>query len=117
MNTSFDLFGVECRSGWKKIIEPLFELCATEKVQVLQVKEKFGGLRFYVGAASEEVHAAIEKAENDSFTICEYCGDPGLRRGGGWLKTLCYNHYKEEVDAGRRNPTVAHSGTESGGVS
>lgn len=102
-------FGIECAQGWKDLVQPLFELCDKHDVEVLQVKEKFGGLRFYVGGAPDEVYDAIRKAEDLSLTICMICGAPGKPRGGGWILTLCDNHYKEEVDAGRRNPTLSRS--------
>ena len=84
---------VECGEGWKSLYGPLIERCKAEGVAVLQVKEKQGGLRFYVGAASDDLHRAIEAAESRSFTLCEQCGDAGeLRNGGGWWQTLCDRH-------------------------
>lgn len=56
---------------------------------VLQVKEKFGGLRFYIGSSSVEVFDRIQRAENDSFRICEDCGAEGRPRNTGWIRTLC----------------------------
>jgi len=59
-------------------------------VHAVQVKEKFGGLRFYVHNAGDEIHGMISMAEQMSFKICEKCGKPGsLHKRGGWLKTLC----------------------------
>lgn len=89
---------VECGEGWKSLYVPLIERCKAEGVAVLQVKEKLGGLRFYVGAASDDLHHAIETAESKSFTLCEQCGDPGeLRKGGGWWQTLCDRHAQDRV--------------------
>ena len=80
----------ECGNGWDSIIQPLIELCEKNKVEILQIKEKFAGLRFYVGSAPEEIHDAISKAENLSFMVCEECGEPGKTRNfGGWIKTVC----------------------------
>ena len=80
--------------GWSDIIarlvEDLFKLGWDGSV--LQVKEKFGCLRFYVGAASKEVFERIHQAENESLTVCEQCGAPGSVRQGSWLKTLCDEH-------------------------
>ncbi len=92
---------VECGEGWKSLYEPLIARCKAEGVAVLQVKEKFGGLRFYVGGASDDLYDAIEEAESKSFTLCEKCGDPGeLRKGRGWWQTLCDRHAQER-DASR----------------
>ena len=77
--------------GWSKLIEDLvndlFNLGWNG--EVLQVKEKFGGLRFYINTGSQEIFDRIYRAENDSFKICEYCGAPGFPRNTGWIKTLC----------------------------
>lgn len=83
---------VECGEGWKSLYVPLMERCKADGVAVLQVKEKFGGLRFYVGGGGDDLYDAIEEAESRSFTICEYCGAPGELRKDGWWKTLCDLH-------------------------
>lgn len=59
---------------------------------VLQVKEKFGGLRFYIGGGDKHINDLISKAEKESFEICEYCGsiDDVKQTRGGWIKTLCW---------------------------
>lgn len=77
--------------GWKTIIDPLIAACEAEGVAVHQIKEKFGGLRFYVGPnASHHLNHMIANAEDKSFEICEQCGEPGkLRKNRAWLKTLC----------------------------
>jgi len=68
---------------------------ALEDLPTIQdVKEKFGGLRFYVSGASDKVYNYIEFAEALSHRTCEECGAPGERRSGGWIKTLCDTHHK-----------------------
>ena len=62
-------------NGWNK------ELC--------QVKEKFGGLRFYINGASKECHDIISKYEKLSYETCERCGNPGKPNDTGWITTLC----------------------------
>jgi len=86
----------ECGAGWNSLIDPLIKLCEERGITILQIKEKFGGLRFYVSAvpsqrvgAPADILEAIEKAEDASVTICEMCGEPGKVRGGAWIKTLC----------------------------
>jgi hypothetical protein len=81
-----------CGAGWRTLIDPLVELCQRNDVTVLQVKEKFGGLRFYVGEAPPAIHEAIRAAEKASYTMCENCGAPGRVRGGSWMRTLCDAH-------------------------
>ena len=68
-----------------------------EKVPVAsQVKEKFGGLRFYVDRATEEHYNYINFAENMSYRTCEVCGSPGKRYTDGWHQVLCDTHAKED---------------------
>ena len=64
-----------------------------EKVPtVVQVKEKFGTLRFYVNGATETQYNYISFAESMSACTCETCGKPGKRLGGGWIYTSCEEH-------------------------
>ena len=91
MSYSKEYLGVG--EGWRKLVEPLIDLCKAEGVDILQIKEKFGGLRFYVGAAGDEVYNAIDAAEAASFSICEECGAPGKPANmGGWVRTVCGAH-------------------------
>ena len=86
--------------GSKKIItqEQIDEAKAkldeeTLKVPVaVQVKEKFGGLRFYVQAATEKHHNYISFAESMSYRTCESCGAEGKTYTDGWHTTLCDIH-------------------------
>lgn len=66
------------------------------QVHAVQVKEKFGGLRFYVDGASPEQYAVISFVESLSCYTCEVCGAPGKQRKGGWIKTLCDEHAKDK---------------------
>jgi hypothetical protein len=59
------------------------------EVKISQVKEKFGGLRFYTYGGDKYVRGMIHFAESMSFKICEYCGSQGELGGQGWYKTLC----------------------------
>ena len=83
--------------GWhsivNKLIDDLFD--AGWNGVVLQVKEKFGGLRFYIGAGNETMWELIRDAEHRSFQTCEVCGKPGKARHGGWIRTLCDKHAEE----------------------
>ncbi len=83
-------------NGWYGIIRELIEksIAAGWDKQICQVKEKFGGLRFYINSAPDGVHKLIREAENKSLEICEICGNPGQQRNGGWIKTLCEEHDK-----------------------
>lgn len=70
---------------------------ARESVPVAaQVKEKFGGLRFYVHGASPEQRAQIDLVEELSYRACETCGNPGQAYSIGWVGTLCPAHADEK---------------------
>jgi len=60
-----------------------------------QVKEKMGGLRFYIDGATDQYRNYISFAESMSYRTCEQCGAPGERRGTGWLYTACDQHATE----------------------
>jgi len=57
-----------------------------------QVKEKYGGLRFYVDNATEEQYKLIDFVEGLSLSTCEVCGKMGKREGFGWITTRCKEH-------------------------
>lgn len=111
-------FGFECSNGWFDLIWELCEKIEKEldvmeidvseeakgrlddtysEFEVIQVKEKFGTLRFYTNWGTEEIHNLINEAEGKSATICETCGDAGeIRNDIGWISVLCDKHYQEE---------------------
>jgi hypothetical protein len=87
-------WGICCGDGWYDLIDKLSaKLEAYGFVEAAQVKEKFGGLRFYVDGCDsdsfDEIHKHIREAEELSYKTCERCGQPGETKGGGWVRTLC----------------------------
>ena len=92
-------WGIATGNGWYHLIDGLCAQLQRETDQdgapqiiATQVKEKFGGLRVYVGTSEgkyEAVENAISLAEGLSFRTCEKCGEPGSPGGKGWVKTLC----------------------------
>jgi hypothetical protein len=90
----------DCEVGWYPLIQKLIEdliVLGWDK-NISQVKEKFGGLRFYIGSGTEEIFERIIQAEKESYSICEICGEPGeSRRVNGWYYTLCDTHHQEKI--------------------
>jgi hypothetical protein len=94
--------GFEHDDGWFDIVwrlckdlEPLVAQLEQEigcQFEVMQVKEKFGGLRFYVNHKSDAIRQRIEAAIQESLHCCEVCGQPGRLREDDWIKTLCDEH-------------------------
>ena len=104
--------GFACGEGWWPILE---KLCSNiqhyldwknkqaevvPQVTVAQIKEKFGGLRFYYDGGNEHISGMVRMAEAWADASCEECGAPGKRRDGGWIKTLC-DHHATERDVAR----------------
>ncbi len=86
-------WGFECGDGWFQLIYTLSKKLSqvNPKCQALQVKEKFGTLRFYTMNTNDQGYLLIAEAEENSSSICEICGDTSTAkiRGDSWLKTLC----------------------------
>lgn len=68
---------------------------AVPQVVVAQIKEKFGGLRFYYDGGDEHIGGMVRMAESWAGHSCEECGALGKSRNGGWIKTLCDGHDAE----------------------
>jgi hypothetical protein len=69
-----------------------------QQVTVAQIKEKFGGLRFYYDGGDEYIHGLVSMAESWAGIACEECGGIGERRSGGWIRTLCDKHEAEHQE-------------------
>jgi hypothetical protein len=97
-------FGIETGDGWFRLIDQLSsDITELDKRDgtttiAVQVKEKYGGLRFYIEGGSDEVYERISEAEVDSLTICELCGEPGTTRDDGWVSTLCDKCWDKKGD-------------------
>ena len=107
--TPYNLFYIECGEGWNKILNTLFKkinnILKRDNFDfaLLQVKEKYGGLRIYVSSATDEIYKLIDKAESESFKTCEICGKKGKIYDNGWVKTRCKEcKKKEESGIGRK---------------
>lgn len=81
--------------GWYAIIKNLIEelLQAGWNKKLIQCKEKFGGLRFYIEGGTRDIHDIIRKYEKISRETCEVCGENGESiTKNGWLSTRCKIH-------------------------
>ena len=95
-------FGFACGDGWFTLVDTLcarlqFETDRNGAPQVVaaQVKEKFGGLRFYVRHATDQQSGMIDMAVALSAHICEVCGHPGQVLVHGVAMTRCPEHTPE----------------------
>lgn len=92
----YEMFGIECGKGWEKLYRPIIEYIERynkdhdDKIEIHQIKEKFGGLRFYTSRYTDELRKMIADAESESYGVCEECGKPcGTIRNNFWIYTLC----------------------------
>jgi hypothetical protein len=67
------------------------------QVIAVQVKEKYGTLRFYFDGGDEEIHGMVTMAEYMSAHTCETCGAEGHMTNHGWYRTLCDIHDVKKV--------------------
>ena len=100
--------GFAVGTGWWPIIESLCDNIQShtdwwnknretrpvvEQVVVNQIKEKFGGLRFYYSGGDDTIAGMVRMAEAWADHSCEECGAPGKSRDGGWIRTpVSYTH-------------------------
>lgn len=115
MTETLMCWGFECGDGWYWLIDNLChsiqgyvdsrndgvkirnkarskeeEPEAEWEVEAVQVKEKFGELRFYIHGGDDMVHGMIHLAEDMSWNICEVCGSTkDVTHTKGWIKTVC----------------------------
>lgn len=106
-------WGLECSDGWYNLIvllckhlQFMTDRNKYPQVEAIQVKEKFGTLRFYHTFADskkkypaekyEYMRGMIDFAEYLSGSICEQCGSmDNVSQTEGWIITLCGKCMKE----------------------
>lgn len=96
----YELFGIECGDGWEKLYQPIIDEIVEynnnhseeDKITISQIKEKFGGLRFYADNTPTSISEKIDQAESKSYHVCERCGsehEVGFLSMNGWIYTRC----------------------------
>lgn len=117
MKETLMCWGFECGDGWYQIINSLCnniqhytdwqnenhakgykQYKEVPQVVAVQVKEKFGGLRFYYEGGDEKIDGMVRMAESWAYNTCEECGNLGKTRSGGWIRTLCDKHEEERQE-------------------
>ena len=86
-NLSAEYIRERCEDMIKNPLRDVPEL--VPQVTLDQVKEKFGTLRFYYSGGDDYISGMVTLAEAMSGCTCEECGNPGERKGGGWVRTIC----------------------------
>ena len=117
MKETLMCWGFDVGDGWYKILDSLCgqiqhytdwnnenhakgytQYKQVPQVVAVQVKEKFGGLRFYYNGGDDHIHGMVRMAESWAANTCEECGAPGKMRHGGWIRTLCDKHEEERQE-------------------
>lgn len=112
-----ELFGYECGDGWLPLIKEAEdwisnwndknpegycgEHCKGNKLEFVQVKEKFGTLTIYCNFYPEGLHDKLMDLEERSRKICEMCGETNgttCESTHGWIYTLCPECRKKEIE-------------------
>jgi hypothetical protein len=90
-------FVFECDTGWFDLISELSDKIqkhckesGCKQVIAIQVKEKFGTLRYYFTGGDDKVNQLVDEYEERSISTCEITGGYGdLTINRGYYKTLC----------------------------
>ncbi len=104
----------ECGYGWYNLVHELsikieailnkhsesYKLVEDEEIEyneiyAVQVKEKYGTLRFYMSNETHEISDLIHEYESISSQTCESCGAPAKMRGRHWFEVKCDKCYQE----------------------
>jgi hypothetical protein len=102
--------GFECADGWYTLICVVSELLTKHNPEIyaVQVKEKFGGLRFYHDGCDDYTLGVQMTAETLSSYICEICGAPGfLNDNEGWWSTRCDAHASGHLDSENQDVDIS----------
>jgi hypothetical protein len=83
--------------GWAAIVTALNNdiRMIDPQYTIDQIKEKFGGLRYYITLSDNElgpeIYKLVREAEELSMETCDVCGQPGHRKtqSRGGIATRC----------------------------
>jgi hypothetical protein len=89
-------FLFECGDGWFDIVDKALmamdPILREGEIKILQIKEKYGGLRIYTTFTNDALDAIVARAEDEAKKTCEICGREGkMTCTHRWYRTLCPN--------------------------
>lgn len=86
-------YGLASPHGWDSLVEKLFLMLLNRNpdLEIHQIKEKFGELRFYCNARDEWSKNLIREIEKESLGTCQNCGttEQVSTNRSGCIATLC----------------------------
>lgn len=92
--------GFQCQNGWFELLRGLAgrireyqaQFPEIENFEVVQVKQKMGGLRINIRGGDVGIQNLIREAEEESRSICELDGEPAAGLfvcAPSWFRCLC----------------------------
>jgi len=105
-------WGFACGDGWYPLLDSISLLVSAQcpEMKAVQVKEKFGSLRFYYVGGDSYCRGVVSMAGTLSGTICEVCGAVGLLGlVNGWVSCRCIDHARpgKAQEEGRDRPGIS----------
>ena len=79
----------------KELKEELIKSNCLDEYRVLEIKEKYGNLRWYDNISSKDIYNIIHKYEDISARTCIHCGKPATKISTGWISPWCNDCAKE----------------------
>lgn len=84
-----EAFGLKMCSELKEALKKAKML---KDYRIIQIKEKYGTLRWYDGGGTEETCKIIDKYEDISYHTCIVCGEPATYISRGYISPYCPEH-------------------------
>ena len=71
-----------------------------DQYRIMDIKEKYGTLRWYDNCASKRVFNIINKYCAMSIDVCIYCGAKSYYETPGWISYICKKCARKEIKKG-----------------
>lgn len=84
-------FGIQICKEIRKALLKEGGLKALYSYRIMDIKEKYGSLRWYDGNSFKSIHNIIRKYEAISEKTCIVCGKPATKISKGWISPYCDN--------------------------
>lgn len=107
--------GADSGPGWEVLLEPCMRVLHDNGCKVAQIKQKFGGLRFYwefdenkkltdseKAAISSKINPIIDRSEKLSFATCEVCADSIDPPRNPGYRTVCDSCHEKSTVRGHK---------------
>lgn len=88
-------FGLQMCDELKNVLEKIDKI---NEFRIVQIKEKFGELRFYTNWIDDDIDKIIDKYTELSRRTCICCGKPATQITTGWISPFCDDCVKDIRD-------------------